>query len=381
MDHHRWPDAARRAAMALPVIVLGVATLVVGLAAPAVADDEPTLAEARSELMVLLAEAEDATARLDELAAQRDAIRARADVVAASVSRSQTRLTAATAELGGFAAALNRYGLVDPAVFLMAEDDPAEALATTSQYEVVAGGQVLLLQSLARDRLALAAQQADLEAENARISALTEKVAQAEREVSELAEQAEDLVARLEAEKQRELEAQRRRIAALQQQASRVATREQPQTEQRVQGGDGSPGRAAAPAASAPPVGTGCVVPDPTSSGCITPTLSSLLSQTSARFGSIPTSCWRGGGGDHAQGRACDVMMAPGGTYPGPDATARGWAIATWMQGNAAQLGIDYVIWNGRIWIASLAGQGWRPYNGYGPTAGHYDHIHVSVRR
>jgi hypothetical protein len=365
----------------LALVTLATVTLVGGLSLPALADDEVTLAQARSELTVLLEQAQDAAARVDELSAQREAVQARAEVVAASVSRSQTQVTTATAELGGFAAALHRHGLVDPAVFLMAEDDPAEALATTSQYEVVAGGQVRLLQSLARDRLDLAAQQADLEADTARLGELTSKVAQAQRVVSERAEQAEALVARLEAEQQREVEAQRQRIAALEQQASRAADRQRPPAGY-GQAGEGSTGRAAPPAASAPArLGTGCVVPDPTSGGCITPTLASLMDQVSATFGSMPTYCWRGGGGDHAQGRACDVMMAPGGTYPGPDATARGWAIATWMQANAGRLGIDYVIWQGRIWIASRAEQGWRPYNGYGPTAGHYDHVHVSVRR
>ena len=60
------------------------------------------------------------------------------------------------------------------------------------------------------------------------------------------------------------------------------------------------------------------------------------------------------------------------------------------MRDNADELGIRYVIWQGRIWYrgGSDAGDEWgRPYNGggvYDPTdatGGHFDHVHVSVRR
>ena len=55
-----------------------------------------------------------------------------------------------------------------------------------------------------------------------------------------------------------------------------------------------------------------------------------------------------------------------------------------WLTANAQPLGITYVIWDGRIWGPT---SGWRPYTGGGiynpnhPPGGHYDHIHVSVRR
>ena len=63
--------------------------------------------------------------------------------------------------------------------------------------------------------------------------------------------------------------------------------------------------------------------------------------------------------------------------------------MAHWLREDAGELGVRYVIWQGRIWSAgsSDAGDGWgRPYSGggvYDPedaTGGHFDHVHVSVR-
>ncbi|MDL5154439.1 hypothetical protein [Actinomycetospora termitidis] len=63
--------------------------------------------------------------------------------------------------------------------------------------------------------------------------------------------------------------------------------------------------------------------------------------------------------------------------------------MATFLRENASELGVRYVIWQGRIWSRGAGDQGgWgRPYDGggvYDPsdaTGGHYDHVHVSVRR
>ena len=64
---------------------------------------------------------------------------------------------------------------------------------------------------------------------------------------------------------------------------------------------------------------------------------------------------------------------------------ARGDALAASLQASAAQTGVSYLIWYGRIWSVSRADEGWRPYSGggvYDPgsiTGGHYDHLHISV--
>src|SRR5207248_6920103 len=55
------------------------------------------------------------------------------------------------------------------------------------------------------------------------------------------------------------------------------------------------------------------------------------------------------------------------------------WLLAAGPHGerawNARRLGIMYVIWNGRIWGAYRAADGWRPYVG---ESEHTDHIHFS---
>lgn len=84
-------------------------------------------------------------------------------------------------------------------------------------------------------------------------------------------------------------------------------------------------------------------------------------------------------GSDHYTGRAVDVMLLP----LGPESSALGWRIATYLQSNARLLGITYLIWQGRIWTVARAAEGWRPYRhpsgGSNPTLMHLDHIHVSV--
>ena len=83
---------------------------------------------------------------------------------------------------------------------------------------------------------------------------------------------------------------------------------------------------------------------------------------------------------DHYTGRALDVMLTP----RGPDNTALGWRIALYLQANAANLHIHYLIWQARIWNIDRATEGWRPYRHpsgkSNPTYDHLDHIHISVR-
>jgi hypothetical protein len=143
----------------------------------------------------------------------------------------------------------------------------------------------------------------------------------------------------------------------------------------------------------------GCTEDDPTSDGCLTPATRHALQQIYAVFGPPgPTApirsvgCWDehawNPSSDHPRGRACDLFPAAAGEFPvGTDLT-NGWRLASWLRANAAQLRIDYIIWQGRIWSPDAPDDdGWgRPYNGggvYDPTdatGGHYDHVHVSIR-
>lgn len=79
----------------------------------------------------------------------------------------------------------------------------------------------------------------------------------------------------------------------------------------------------------------------------------------------------RGGGGDHASGRALDVMVSG----------SNGQAVANYVRANAGRLGVTEVIHAQRIWTTQRASEGWRSMSDRGSaTANHYDHVHVSVR-
>jgi hypothetical protein len=132
----------------------------------------------------------------------------------------------------------------------------------------------------------------------------------------------------------------------------------------------------------------GCSVADPTGTGgCVTPRTAHLVARVRITFGQVPIACWAPRPGnptsDHPRGRACDITYGAIGRFPTPSERADGWTLATWLVTHAEALGIAYVIWDGRIWT----GSGWQTYLGAGvydpnhPTGGHYDHVHVSVRR
>ena len=56
---------------------------------------------------------------------------------------------------------------------------------------------------------------------------------------------------------------------------------------------------------------------------------------------------------------------------------SRGDQVASWLQANAGQLNIKYIIWKQRIW---MPGGSWKPMEDRGdPTQNHLDHVHVSV--
>jgi hypothetical protein len=127
-------------------------------------------------------------------------------------------------------------------------------------------------------------------------------------------------------------------------------------------------------------------VPDPTSTGSITPRTHTLLRALQERgttgqgitcFGHRPDNP----DSDHPKGRACDIMFNP----HDPESVAAGSAIANWLVANQAQFGIHYLIWQGQYWSAS--NPRWVTYTStaYGCpnpanlTGCHYDHVHISV--
>lgn len=78
---------------------------------------------------------------------------------------------------------------------------------------------------------------------------------------------------------------------------------------------------------------------------------------------------WRGDG-EHADGRAIDIMVSGD----------LGWQIANWLVANSSRLGLYDVIYAQRIWTDQRSSEGWRPMEDRGSTtANHYDHVHVKA--
>ena len=128
-------------------------------------------------------------------------------------------------------------------------------------------------------------------------------------------------------------------------------------------------------------------VTDPTGTGgMVTPRTAAWVAEARKNLGTLSMSCWDAHvwnpTSDHPRGKACDVMVGTDARQSAP-ARARGDQIANWAIKTAAQTGVHYVIWYGKIWSARRGT--WIPYNGggvYDPTdatGGHFDHVHVSI--
>ncbi len=143
---------------------------------------------------------------------------------------------------------------------------------------------------------------------------------------------------------------------------------------------------AGGPASSYAGDNPGNMVDDPTTDGQITERTAHILAQVRANFPESSWACWSPRPGDpseHSLGRACDGTF---GNSLGTPATGHaldfGWQVTNWLKDNAEKLGVEYVIWQGRIWSVARAAEGWRPYDGGGMhdpnsvTGGHFDHLH-----
>ncbi len=132
------------------------------------------------------------------------------------------------------------------------------------------------------------------------------------------------------------------------------------------------------------------MVDDPTSNGRITARTAHVLAQVRDRFPASSWHCWSPRSGtrsEHPLGRACDGTFGNSiGQAAKGQALEFGWNVANWLKANARELGVEYVIWQGKIWSVARVSEGWRPYNGGGMhdptnvTGGHYDHVHFTVR-
>jgi uncharacterized protein YgiM (DUF1202 family) len=80
---------------------------------------------------------------------------------------------------------------------------------------------------------------------------------------------------------------------------------------------------------------------------------------------------------DHPSGRALDLMIP---NYKSSSGEALGASVAKWARGNAKSLGIQYVIWDQRIWNIQRNGEGWRYMaDRGGDSANHKNHVHITV--
>ncbi|GAA1553478.1 M23 family metallopeptidase [Brevibacterium picturae] len=132
------------------------------------------------------------------------------------------------------------------------------------------------------------------------------------------------------------------------------------------------------------------MVDDPTSDGQITARMLQLYEQGTTALPDTSWACYSprpGTSSEHPLGRACDLTFGNAiGQYPTPAQLEAGWAVTHWMRDHAEALGVEYLIWQGKIWSLSRDEEGWRDYNGGGMhdpgdvTGGHYDHLHVTVR-
>lgn len=162
-----------------------------------------------------------------------------------------------------------------------------------------------------------------------------------------------------------------------------------PEAETGPPGGDcdsgGAPGREPDPFTGENPDE---LVDDPTTGGQITRRTLHLYQQTIAAFPDTTWACYSprpGQTSEHPLGRACDIAFGNAiGQRPTPAQRELGWEVTNWLKTHAEVLGVEYLIWDGKIWSLLRDDEGWRDYGGgmHDPgsiTGGHFDHSHVTT--
>ena len=74
----------------------------------------------------------------------------------------------------------------------------------------------------------------------------------------------------------------------------------------------------------------------------------------------------------HGEGRSIDLTA----NVAVPEQASQAETYILWLQANAVELQVAYVIWNRRQWNWASRDKGWRPYPGSNP---HTDHVHVDL--
>lgn len=129
----------------------------------------------------------------------------------------------------------------------------------------------------------------------------------------------------------------------------------------------------AAPAAGVPGEvsGTPCPGGSSTERGLTANTVKTYRAVCAAFPGLVYGGVRPGDPGEHGTGQALDIMVD----------TATGNRVAAYLQQNAAQLGVDNVIWRQRIWLVGDPPTQWKTMEDRGSAvANHMTHVHVGTR-
>ena len=111
--------------------------------------------------------------------------------------------------------------------------------------------------------------------------------------------------------------------------------------------------------------------PDPAVEHGLTPGAVYVYRSVCHAFPQITTYGGWSPSGEHASGKAIDIMTSD---------VALGTAIADFLQSHASELNLYDVIWRQHIWTPVRSSEGWRFMPDRGSiTANHYNHVHVSV--
>ena len=135
----------------------------------------------------------------------------------ASVERQAALVAQLTTEMGGFAAAAYREGIVDPTLHLVLSEDPSDALTESAMVDAFADQQSSALASVAAQRDTLAQKKADVDEEAAALKAIEEELAEEKATIDSSVAEAEALLASLKEEERSilaEIERERAEAAA-----------------------------------------------------------------------------------------------------------------------------------------------------------------------
>ena len=166
----------------------------------------------------------------------------------AAVERQEALVDKMTTEMGGFAAAAYRQGVIDPTLHLVLSDTPSEALTQSALVDAFADQQASALTSVASERDELAQKKADVDEEAAALEDIEADLASEKATLDSSVEEAEALLASLKDEEREimaEIERERAEAAArAAEQARQAALAAASRDEQRTattQNGTGQP--------------------------------------------------------------------------------------------------------------------------------------------